>query len=247
MATKSKRATPRGKKSKPKGNAKAKPKTKSGMKAKATKLLARISAKVTAAKADVRGRAKAGSKVLANAGAKAKAPPAAPSARRPPRNVRSPRNSPTTSSWCSPSITRSSARRDYEGARQYMGATYRQHAPMPRTAMRASRSGCANSRKGFPQHRYEGEEGHRGGRPGGAAPARHEWAEPAWRVGGRTSSALKTARSSNTGMSFSPSRKPLTTPTQCSETASGRRNDHGMADTQPPCPLLMHHTWVTRR
>lgn len=165
MAKKSKRGAPAGKKAKAKPKAKsktkakAKPKTgtktKTGMKSKATKLLARISATVTAAKANVTGRAKAGSKALANAGAKAKA---------------SARRSFSKASTTERSIAEQLAdnkqlvlafyhkiigEKDYEGARQYMGDTYRQHAPYATDGHAGIAEWVRKFKEGFPQHRYE--------------------------------------------------------------------------------------------
>ena len=125
----------------------SKPKAKSGMKAKATKLLARIGAKVSAARKNVKGRARVGTKALAKAGAKAKA-----SARRTLRKVRAKE----------PAIVADLARnkelvlafykkligeKDFEGARGYMGAEYRQHSPTPQTGTREWPNMCVDSRR----------------------------------------------------------------------------------------------------
>jgi predicted SnoaL-like aldol condensation-catalyzing enzyme len=133
----------------------SKPKAKSGMKARATKLLARIGAKVSAARKDVKGRAKVGSKVLANAGARAKA-----SARRTLRKVRSKE----------PAIVAELARnkelvlafyqkligeKDYEGARRYMGNEYRQHAPYAADGHAGVAEYVRKFKEAFPQHHYE--------------------------------------------------------------------------------------------
>jgi predicted SnoaL-like aldol condensation-catalyzing enzyme len=135
--------------------ARSKPKAKPGMKAKATKLLARLSAKVSAAGKDVRGRAKVGSKALAKAGAKAKA-----SARRTLRKVRAKQ----------PAIAADLARnkelvlafykkligeKDYEGARRYMGSEYRQHAPYAADGHAGVAEWVRKFKEAFPQHHYE--------------------------------------------------------------------------------------------
>src|ERR1700722_8968594 len=121
MAKKSKRVKTKSRRTKPKAKA--------GMKARATKLLARIGAKVSAARKDVKGRAKVGSKVLAKAGARAKA-----SARRTLRKVRAKepaimadlaRNKELVLAFYKKLI----GERDFESARRYMGDEYRQHSP----------------------------------------------------------------------------------------------------------------------
>ena len=153
MAKKSKRGSAVGKR--PKSKTKTSRKPKAGMKAKAGKLLARISAKVSAASADVKGRAKAGSKVLAKAGAKAKA-----SARRTLRKASSQEKSVVDQ------LTRNKqlvlafyhkiiGEKDYEGARQYMGTEYRQHAPYATDGHAGIAEWVRKFKEGFPQHRYE--------------------------------------------------------------------------------------------
>jgi predicted SnoaL-like aldol condensation-catalyzing enzyme len=134
------------KKSKRGSKATKRPKSRTG------KLLARISAKV-------RGRAKAGSKVLAKAGAKAKA-----SARRTLRKVS------RKSSARLPSVAEQLARnkqlvlafyqkiigeKDYQGARQYMGSEYRQHAPYATDGHAGIAEWVHKFKEAFPQHRYE--------------------------------------------------------------------------------------------
>jgi len=155
MAKKSKRGANAGTRSKPKIKFKTRARAKSGMKARATKLLSRISAKVSAAKGDVKGRAKAGSKALAKAGGKAKA-----SARRTFRKVATPEHS------VAAQLTRNKqlvlafyqkiiGEKDYEGARQYMGAEYRQHAPYATDGHAGIAEWVRQFKEGFPQHRYE--------------------------------------------------------------------------------------------
>src|SRR5580698_995018 len=154
MAKKSKRGSATGR-SKATSRARTKRKTTSSVKAKAVKLLARISASVGAATDDVKGRAKVGSKVLAKAGAKAKA-----SARRTFRKAASTEHS----------VARQLARnkelvltfyqkiigeKDYEGARQYMGTEYRQHAPYATDGHAGIAEWVRKFKEGFPQHRYE--------------------------------------------------------------------------------------------
>jgi predicted SnoaL-like aldol condensation-catalyzing enzyme len=147
MAKKSKRVTTK--------IGRSKPKAKPGMKAKATKLLARISAKVSAARKDVKGRAKTGSKALAKAGAKAKA-----SARRTLRKVRAKepafvadlaRNKELVLAFYKKLI----GEKDYEGARRYMGAEYRQHAPYAADGHAGVAEWVRKFKEAFPQHHYE--------------------------------------------------------------------------------------------
>jgi len=147
MAKKSKRVkTKRGQ---------SKPKTKSGMKAKATKLLARIGAKVSAARKDVKGRARVGSKALGRAGAKVKA-----SARRTVRRVRAKepaimadlaRNKELVLAFYKKLI----GEKDYEAARRYMGAEYRQHAPYAADGHTGVAEWVRKFKEAFPQHHYE--------------------------------------------------------------------------------------------
>ena len=155
MAKKSKRGSTAASRSKPKTKFKAKSRARSGMKAKASKLLARISAKVSAAKADVKGRAKVGSKVLAKAGAKAKA-----SARRTFRKAA------TTEHTVARQLARNKelvltfyhkiiGEKDYEGARQYMGTQYRQHAPYATDGHAGIAEWVRKFKEVWPQHRYE--------------------------------------------------------------------------------------------
>jgi predicted SnoaL-like aldol condensation-catalyzing enzyme len=133
----------------------SKPKAKSGMKARATKLLARIGAKVSAARKDVKVRARAGSKVLAKAGAKAKA-----SARRTLRKVRTKepvimadlaRNKELVLAFYKKLI----GEKDYAGARRYMGAQYRQHAPYATDGHEGVAEWVRKFKESFPQHHYE--------------------------------------------------------------------------------------------
>ena len=152
MAKKSKRAKVV---VRPKPKAGPKTKRKAGIKAKAGKLLARLSAKVSAARAEVKGRAKAGSKVLAKAGAKAKA-----SARRTLRKAA------TREHAVVGQLTRNKqlvlafyhkiiGEKDYEGARQYMGSEYRQHAPYATDGHTGIAEWVRKFKESFPQHRYE--------------------------------------------------------------------------------------------
>jgi predicted SnoaL-like aldol condensation-catalyzing enzyme len=133
----------------------AKAKARSGIKAKAGKLLARLGKQVNAARKDVKSRAKAGSKVLAKAGVKAKA-----SARRTLRKVR------TGKDVVTGDLARNKAlvlafyqkligEKDYEGARPYMGAEYRQHAPYAADGHAGVAEWVRKFKEAFPQHHYE--------------------------------------------------------------------------------------------
>ncbi len=155
MAKKSKRGSTAGNRTKPKIKFKTRARPRSGIKAKATKLLARLSAKVSAAKADVKGRAKVGSKAVAKAGAKAKA-----SARR------SFRKATTTEHTIAKQLARNKelvltfyqkiiGEKDYEGARQYMGTEYRQHAPYATDGHTGIAEWVRKFKEAWPQHRYE--------------------------------------------------------------------------------------------
>jgi predicted SnoaL-like aldol condensation-catalyzing enzyme len=152
MAKKSKRAKVA---VRPKSKARPKTKLKSGIKAKAGKLLARLSAKVSAARAEVKGRAKAGSKVLAKAGAKAKA-----SARRTLRKASTKEHSVGEQLARNKQLVlafyhKIIGEKDYEGARQYMGSEYRQHAPYATDGHTGIAEWVRKFKEGFPQHRYE--------------------------------------------------------------------------------------------
>ena len=155
MAKKSKRGSAVSKR--PKLNAKTKTRTRSktGMKAKATRLLARIGAKVSAASSDVKGRAKVGSKVLAKAGAKAKA-----SARRTLRKASAQKHSAADELARNKQLVlafyhKIIGEKDYEGARQYMGTEYRQHAPYATDGHTGIAEWVRKFKESFPQHRYE--------------------------------------------------------------------------------------------
>lgn len=125
------------------------------MKAKAAKLLARIGARVDAARDEVTARARVGSKALAKAGAKAKA-----SARR------TFRKAPARKRSVVDQLTRNKqlvlafyhkiiGEKDYEGARQYMGAEYRQHAPYATDGHAGIAQWVRTFKETWPQHRYE--------------------------------------------------------------------------------------------
>ena len=161
MAKKTKRGTSSRAKTKtalkPKVKAKAKAakKTTSSMKAKATKLLARLSAKVEAAKDDVKVRAQEGSKALAKASAQARA-----TARR------TFRKAPAKGKAVADELARNKelvlafyhkiiGEKDYEGARQYMGEDYKQHAPYATDGHTGIADWVRKSKEAFPQHRYE--------------------------------------------------------------------------------------------
>jgi predicted SnoaL-like aldol condensation-catalyzing enzyme len=155
MANKSRRGSAAGGRSKAKSKTRTQRKTKAGMKAKAVKLLARISASVGAATEDVRGRAKSGSKALAQASAKAKA-----SARR------TFRKAVATERSVADQLARNKrlvldfyqtiiGNKDYEGARRYMGAEYRQHAPYATDGHAGVAEWVRKFKESFPQHRYE--------------------------------------------------------------------------------------------
>jgi predicted SnoaL-like aldol condensation-catalyzing enzyme len=154
MAKKSKRGSATGR-SKATSRARTKRKTTSSVKAKAVKLLARISASVGAATDDVKGRAKSGSKALAKAGAKAKA-----SARRTFRKAvatehsvanQLARNKKLVLDFYQTMI----GNKDYEGARRYMGAEYRQHAPYATDGHAGIAEWVRKFKENFPHHRYE--------------------------------------------------------------------------------------------
>ncbi len=139
----------------PKPKAMPRAKRKSGIQAKAGKLLARLSAKVSAARAKVKGRAKAGSKVLAKAGAKAKA-----SARRTLRKAATQKRSVTGQLEQNKQLVlafyhKIIGEKDYEGARQYMGSEYRQHAPYATDGHTGIAEWVRKFKESFPQHRYE--------------------------------------------------------------------------------------------
>jgi predicted SnoaL-like aldol condensation-catalyzing enzyme len=130
------------KRSKPKTKSKttAKRRPKAGMKAKAGKLLARI---------------KAGSKVLAKAGAKAKA-----AARRTVRKASAKEQSVAAQLARNKQLVlafyhKIIGEKDYEGARQYMGSEYRQHAPYATDGHTGIAEWVRKFRAAFPQHRYE--------------------------------------------------------------------------------------------
>jgi predicted SnoaL-like aldol condensation-catalyzing enzyme len=157
MAKKSKRTRSAVSRVKPKGRAAAKVKAKAqaGMKAKATKLLARISAKVGAARDDVKGRAKVGTRALAKAGAKAKA-----SARRTFRKVTKQEQSVAQQLAHNKKLVldfyhQLIGEKDYEAARAYMGAEYRQHAPYATDGHAGIAEWVRKFKEGFPQHHYE--------------------------------------------------------------------------------------------
>jgi predicted SnoaL-like aldol condensation-catalyzing enzyme len=152
MANKAKR----GSAARGQSKAKSRPrKRKAGMKAKAVKLLARISASVGAATDDVKGRAKSGSKALAKAGAKAKA-----SARR------TFRKAVATEKSVADQLARNKklvldfyqtiiGNKDYQGARRYMGAQYRQHAPYATDGHEGVAEWVRKFKESCPQHHYE--------------------------------------------------------------------------------------------
>lgn len=153
MAKKSKRTRSAVSRVKPKARAAAKVKAKAqaGMKAKATKLLARISAKVGAARDDVKGRAKVGTRALA----KAKA-----SARRTFRKVTKQEQSVAQQLAHNKKLVldfyhQLIGEKDYEAARAYMGAEYRQHAPYATDGHAGIAEWVRKFREGFPQHHYE--------------------------------------------------------------------------------------------
>jgi predicted SnoaL-like aldol condensation-catalyzing enzyme len=153
MAKKSKRTRSAVSRVKPKARAAAKVKAKAqaGMKAKATKLLARISAKVGAARDDVKGRAKVGTRALA----KAKA-----SARRTFRKVTKQEQSVAQQLAHNKKLVldfyhQLIGEKDYEAARAYMGAEYRQHAPYATDGHAGIAEWVRKFKEGFPQHHYE--------------------------------------------------------------------------------------------
>jgi predicted SnoaL-like aldol condensation-catalyzing enzyme len=154
MAKKSKRSRT-GSPAKPKAKAAVKVKAKAGMKAKAVKLLARISAKVGAARDDVKGRAKVGSRALAKAGAKAKA-----SARRTFRKASKKEQSLAAQLTHNKKLVldfyhKLIGEKDFEAAREYMGAEYRQHAPYAADGHAGVADWVRKMKEAFPQHHYE--------------------------------------------------------------------------------------------
>jgi predicted SnoaL-like aldol condensation-catalyzing enzyme len=139
--------------------AKTPPKAKAGMKAKAVKLLEKISAKVSAARADVKGRAEVGSKALAKAGAKAKA-----SARRTFRHATSKATSKEREVAAQLAHNKQLVldfyhkligEKDYEGARHFMGEEYRQHAPYASDGHAGVAEWVRKFKEGFPDHHYD--------------------------------------------------------------------------------------------
>lgn len=117
-----------------------KAKSKPGMKAKAAKLLARI---------------KVGSKVLAKAGAQAKA-----SARRTFRKATRNKKSAAAQLAHNKKLVldfyhKLIGEKDYEGARPYMGADYRQHAPYATDGHAGIAEWVRKFKESFPQHHYE--------------------------------------------------------------------------------------------
>ncbi len=157
MAKKSKRSHPSAGRSKPKAkvSVKVKAKSKPGMKAKAAKLLARISAKVGAARDEVKGRAKVGSRALAKAGAQAKA-----SARRTFRKAAKKEKSAAAQLAHNKKLVldfyhKLIGEKDYEGARAYMGAEYKQHAPYATDGHAGIAEWVRTFKESFPQHHYE--------------------------------------------------------------------------------------------
>jgi predicted SnoaL-like aldol condensation-catalyzing enzyme len=153
MAKKSKRGAAARARSKPKTSTRRK--TKSGIRAKAVKLLARISVSVGAATDDVKGRAKVGSKALAKAGAKAKA-----SARRTLRKAVGTERSVTDQLARNKRLVLDFyhtiiGNKDYEGARRYMGAEYRQHAPYATDGHAGVAEWVRKFKEACPNHHYE--------------------------------------------------------------------------------------------
>jgi predicted SnoaL-like aldol condensation-catalyzing enzyme len=154
MAKKSKRGSTTSSRAKPKAKAavKVKAKARSGMKAKAVKLLDQI-----------KGQAKVGSRALAKAGAKAKA-----SARRTFRKATSKASSKATGTEKSIAAQLAHNKKlvldfyhkligekDYEGARVYMGAEYRQHAPYASDGHVGIAEYVRKFKETFPEHHYE--------------------------------------------------------------------------------------------
>lgn len=163
MATKSKRGRTASKPVKPKTKLRAKAKSavkaKAGMKAKAVKLLARIGAKVDAAREDVKDRAKVGSAALAKASAKAKA-----SARRTFHKATAKASSPEhdlarqlahNKQLVLDFYKKLIGEKDYEAARPYMGEEYRQHAPYAADGHAGVAEWVLKFKEAFPNHHYE--------------------------------------------------------------------------------------------
>ena len=142
MAKRTKRSHPSAGKSKPKVKValKAKGKSKPGMKAKAAKLLARISAKVGAARDEVKGRAKAARRTFRKATKKEKSAAAQLA-----------HNKKLVLDFYHKLI----GEKDYEGARAYMGADYKQHAPYATDGHAGIAEWVRTFKESFPQHHYE--------------------------------------------------------------------------------------------
>ena len=142
MAKKSKRSHPSAGRSKPKAkvSVKVKAKSKPGMKAKAAKLLARISAKVGAARDEVKGRAKAARRTFRKAAKKEKSAAAQLA-----------HNKKLVLDFYHKLI----GEKDYEGARAYMGAEYKQHAPYATDGHAGIAEWVRTFKESFPQHHYE--------------------------------------------------------------------------------------------
>lgn len=142
MAKKSKRSRPSPGRSKPKVKVAVRVKANSrpGMKAKAAKLLARISAKVGAARDEVKGRAKAARRTFRKA-AKKEQSAAAQLAH----------NKKLVLDFYHKLI----GEKDYEAARAYMGAEYKQHAPYATDGHAGIAEWVRTFKASFPQHHYE--------------------------------------------------------------------------------------------
>jgi predicted SnoaL-like aldol condensation-catalyzing enzyme len=150
MAKQSKRGGTTGSRAKPKAKAavKVKAKAKSGMKAKAVKLLDQL-----------KGQAQVGSRALAKAGAKAKAS-ARRTFRKATRKAGSKEHSVAAQLAHNKKLVldfyhKLIGEKDYEGARVYMGAEYRQHAPYATDGHAGIAEWVRKFKEGFPQHHYE--------------------------------------------------------------------------------------------
>jgi predicted SnoaL-like aldol condensation-catalyzing enzyme len=126
------------------------PKAKVGMKAKATRLLARISAKV-----GVKKRAKAAAKVRVKASAKTRV-----LARRVTRKAVAGGHAVADQLAHNKKLVlefyhKLIGEKDFEAARPYMGSRYRQHAPYAADGHEGVAEWVRQFKEGFPQHHYE--------------------------------------------------------------------------------------------
>jgi predicted SnoaL-like aldol condensation-catalyzing enzyme len=147
MATKKSK---RGRSATARTKTRSRPKAKAGMKAKATRLLARISAKV-----GVKKRAKAAAKARVKVSAKTKV-----LARRVTRKAVSQGHAVADQLAHNKRLVlefyhKLIGQKDFEAARPYMGSMYRQHAPYAADGHEGVAEWVRKFKEGFPQHHYE--------------------------------------------------------------------------------------------